>query len=669
MCGITGFVDRSLRSDSETLGRTVGRMSDTLRHRGPDDSGAWVDAEAGVALGHRRLSIIDLSENGRQPMLSASGRYVIVFNGEVYNFKRLRNDIEKENRNIAWRGHSDTEVMLAAIELWGLENAVKRFNGMFAFALWDRKKRTISLVRDWLGKKPLYYGWCDKTFFFGSELKAIRAHPRFTGEINKQALTLLLRYNYINSPYSIYKGIYKLTPASILTLKYEWLDGDIDFSADPDNPGAGRVKPHRFWSVKEAYAVGAADPYDLSDDEAIEKLDSLLKDSVGLRMLADVPLGAFLSGGVDSSMVVALMQAQSPRPVKTFSIGFFESEFDEAVYAKEVASHLGTDHTELYITPETAMTVIPKLPELFDEPFADSSQIPTYLVSELARRDVTVSLSGDGGDELFAGYHRYLWGARFMERTNWIPGAFKGLASFLMKSVPHTSWNAIFRIMEPFMSKELKQPNAGDKMHKLATVLAASSPEEIYLQLVSQWDTPERVALGAREPVTPVTNKSSWLDVQDFAHRLMYIDLATYFTDDILAKVDRASMAVSLETRAPIIDYRVVELAARMPGAMKIRNGESKWLLRQVLYKYVPKKLIERPKRGFSIPLGEWLRGPLRDWAESLLDERRLMEDGIFDHKLVRQKWKEHLSGVNWRNHIWPILVFQAWADHNGSKT
>lgn len=650
MCGITGFLDSSCQMGSDELQSITEKMIDKLLHRGPDDFGTWIDAKTGIALGHRRLSIVDLSPSGHQPMHSACGRYVIVFNGEIYNFKILRKELEAFGHK--FQGHSDTEVMLSAISRWGLESAVKRFIGMFAFALWDKREHRLHLARDRLGEKPLYYGWMGKTFLFGSELKALRAHPDFREEINRDALALYLRHNYVPGPYSIYKGIYKLPPGTILTLN----------RAD----GISTPAPIPYWSAREVAEQGIARPFTGSVEEAITQLDTLLREAVKMRMEADVPLGAFLSGGVDSSLVVALMQAQSDIPIKTFSIGFHESEYNEANHAKAVAQHLGTDHTELYITPEQAMAVIPRLPTLYDEPFADSSQIPTYLVSELARRYVTVSLSGDGGDELFAGYKRYFLGQSIWNKIGWMPKRMRHAASGMLTTISPQTWTSIFQKMKPVLPEKIKQQNPGDKLHKLSEILDVDDPETMYRRLVSHWKDPSSIVLGACELPTAFTDRSRWADLPDFTQRMMFLDTVTYLPDDILVKVDRASMGVSLEARVPLLDHRVMEFAWRLPMSMKIRNGQSKWLLRQVLYKYVPRELIERSKMGFGVPIDSWLRGPLREWAEVLLDEKRMHEEGFFNPAPIREKWAEHLSGKrNWQYYLWDVLMFQAWLDEN----
>ena len=628
----------------------IKRMTDMLVHRGPDDSGAWVDTNSGIALGFRRLSILDLSPAGHQPMFSADGRYAIVFNGEIYNFAELRTELSALGHG--FRGHSDTEMMLAAVCQWGLVPAVRRFNGMFAIALWDRQERQLHLVRDRLGIKPLYYGRAGQTFLFGSELKALRAHPAFRDEIDRNALALYLRHNAIPAPYTIYTNICKLLPGTILTLSGDQLH-QIPV-------------PAPYWSAREVAEAGVARPFTGSDREAVRELDERLRLSVHERMVADVPLGAFLSGGVDSSTIVALMQAQSSRPVKTFTIGFQESGYNEAEYAREVARHLGTDHTELYVTPEQARAVIPRLPALYDEPFADSSQIPTFLISELARRHVTVSLSGDGGDELFGGYNRYSWAKKIWRTVGWIPASLRSHAAAALLRIPPASWDAA--LSGRFIPSRWRISEAGEKIRKIAESLPADSPESIYLDLVSHWKEPASIVRGAAEPPTLLTSRESWACLPDYTAWMMYMDLVTYLPDDILVKVDRASMGVSLEARVPYLDdHRVLEFAWRLPLRMKMRNAQGKWLLRQVLYQYVPRQMIERPKKGFSVPIDAWLKGPLRGWAESLLGERRLKDEGFFNPKPIRQKWQEHLTGKhNWQYHLWDILMFQAWHEANG---
>ncbi len=649
MCGITGFLDPRSGNDAVSLQTTVRRMALTIQHRGPDDEGTWVDENAGLALGFRRLAIVDLSPTGKQPMFSADERYAIIFNGEVYNFPVLRKELSTLGHT--FRGTSDTEVILAAICQWGLVEAVMRFNGMYAFALWDRHLRRLHLVRDHLGIKPLYYGWNNGIFLFGSELKPLHTHPAFQAEINRDVLSLYLRHNYIPAPYSIYTGIHKLTPGSVLTVDLNDLHAPLT--------------PQPYWSARQIAEQGSADPMQCSDQEAISALDTLLRDGIQQRMIADVPLGAFLSGGVDSSNVVAIMQAVSSRPVKTFTIGFHESDYNEAAHAAQVARHLGTDHTEIYVSPEEARAVIPLLPRMYDEPFADSSQIPTYLVSQIARRHVTVSLSGDGGDELFSGYNRYFWGERIWRNAGWIPAGLRRSIVRPLSNIRPESWLRMLKAAGPLAPRSANQPQFVDKMQKLLEVLEADTPQALYRQVVSLWKEPEQVVLNGREPSTALNDQSQWANVPDFKHWMMYLDLITYLPDDILVKMDRASMAVSLEARVPYLDdRRVIEFAWRTPSNMKVRDGQSKWLLRQVLYQYVPPHLIERPKMGFAIPVDAWLRGPLREWAENYLQEERLRREGFFNPEPIRQKWDEHLAGKhNWQYPLWGILMFQTWLE------
>jgi len=645
MCGIAG-VWAAKGGNSEALSASVRRMTDALRYRGPDDEGYFQDETAGLALGHRRLSIIDLSQEGHQPMTSPDGRYVISYNGEVYNFQELRRELEA--LGFRFRGHSDTEVMLAAFQAWGVEPAVKRFVGMFALAVWDRQSRELLLIRDRLGIKPLYYGWLRGVFLFGSELKALRAYPGFHAEVDRDALCLYLRHNYIPAPRSIYKGIYKLLPGHILTVPQA-------------AAGETGVRIHAYWSVRQAAEAGMRNRFN-SDGEALQALEETLRQAIGCRMIADVPLGAFLSGGVDSSTVVALMQAQSRRPVKTFSIGFREPKYDEAAHARRVAEHLGTDHTELYVTPEEAMAVIPSLPAMFDEPFADSSQIPTFLVSQLARRAVTVSLSGDGGDELFAGYDRYFHAMNIWRKIARLPLPARRALGGVLQHSP-VAILAVLGAPLRLLSGRGRELSA-DRLQKLGSMLASNSPQALYRELLSHWRQPDRVVLDGHEPDYFLSDESNWGISAEPVESMCFADMNSYLPDDILTKVDRASMAVSLEARVPVLDHRVVELAWRVPMHMKIRGNVSKWLLRQVLYKYVPVSLIERPKMGFGVPIDEWLRGPLRDWAESLLAPERLRREGFFDPQPIQVKWQEHLSGKRrWHYYLWDVLMFQAWLE------
>jgi asparagine synthase (glutamine-hydrolysing) len=648
MCGLTGFVEPARERPAAELRTTVGRMAETLRHRGPDAGGVWTDAAVGVALGFRRLAILDLSEEGNQPMISACGRYVTVFNGEIYNHKELRQQLEGVGHG--FRGHSDTEVLLAAFSCWGVEQALRRCNGMFALAVWDRVSHVLQLARDRVGEKPMYYGWAGTALLFGSELKALRAHPAFRAEVDRDALALYFRHKYVPAPWSIYKGVSKLPPGTVLT---------VDCATTGELP-----TPRPYWSALAAAEAGVDRRRGI--DETVEELDGLLRDAVALRMEADVPLGAFLSGGIDSSTVVALMQAQSGRPVKTFTIGYQDRDYDESVDALCVARHLGTEHTQLLVTPQECLAVILRLPTLYDEPFADSSQIAVYLVSELARRHVTVSLSGDGGDELFGGYNRYVWGPAVWHRARRIPRPLRRAAAGLLTARSPESWQRLLRRAGTLAPRSANQRLAGDKLHKVAGVLAAGRPEEIYLELVSHWKQPSSLVIGAHEQLTPVTDPSRWARVAGEAEHMMYLDLVTYLPDDILAKLDRASMGVSLEARVPLLDHRVVEFAWRVPLAMKVRDGSTKWILRQVLYRYVPPSLVDRPKMGFGVPIDRWLRGPLRDWAEALLEPSRLLAEGYLDPLPVRARWTEHLSGRRDRQYlIWDVLMFQAWLEES----
>ncbi len=652
MCGICGFIDTSLGQAGPALIAQVTAMAEAIRNRGPDDGGAWAQAEAGVALGHRRLSIIDLSPMGHQPMLSHDGRWVMVFNGEVYNFAELRALLEKEAGDIAWRGHSDSEIILEGFSRWGVGATARLMNGMFAIALWDQGERRLYLLRDRIGKKPLYYGWMGGVFIFGSELKALAAHPAFRGRVDRDALALFLRHNYVPGPHCIYEGVRKLDPGCWLMI-------------DPARVG-GLSAPKAYWSAREMAREGVANPLTSDPVEAARLLEELLLDAVKIRMVADVPLGAFLSGGLDSSLIVACMQAQSSRPVKTFSIGFPEAAYDEAPHARAVAAHLGSEHTEMYVTWQEAMDVVPGLAAMYDEPFADSSQIPTHLVSQIARRQVTVALSGDAGDELFGGYDRYFLAERIWRGAGLLPAGLKALGARIITSAPPQAWDRIFTRWSWLLPRGKAWRNPGERVHELADVLQASSAEDFYRRMVSHWKKPAALVPGSSEPPTALTDPGRWARLDDFRERMMLLDLISYLPDDILVKVDRASMAVALEARAPLLDHRVVELAWRLPLSLKMRGQEGKWLLRQVLYKYVPKALLERPKMGFGVPIEGWLRGPMRDWAEALLDEGRLRREGFLDPGPIRKAWAEHQSGQRAMHYyLWDVLMFQLWLEAN----
>ncbi len=650
MCGIAGFIDLKLRGRRDEAISVARRMADKLRHRGPDDAGGWGDADCGVGFGFRRLSILDLTEAGHQPMVSHDGRFVIIFNGEIYNHHAIRGRLESA-RKIAWRGHSDTETMLEAIATWGIEEALRSFNGMFAFALWDCRERVLSLARDRFGEKPLYYGRAVGVFLFASELKAMAAHPEFRGEIDRDAVALFLRHSCIPAPHSIYKGIYKLPPATLLTLR----------------GGGAEPELSVYWSLPEVVERGQKSLFKGSVEEAVEALDGVLRNAVKLRMESDVPLGAFLSGGIDSSTIVALMQAQSGQPVKTFSIGFHEDHYNEAEHAKRVASHLGTEHEELYVSSEAAMAVIPQLHSLYDEPFADSSQIPTHLLASLARRRVTVALSGDGGDELFGGYPRYRACDGLWRKTGWIPSAIRRGMAGCIRVTPSWAMEWGGRCVMPLLRRYGATGRFSDKLLRVADVLSAENPGAMYRQLISHWDDSPGIVLGAGDPGTIHTRQDRWPALPMDIHRMMFLDTSFYLPDDILVKVDRASMGVSLETRVPLLDHHAVEFAWTLPLSLKVTALESKWILKQVLDRYVPSEMTARPKMGFGVPIGAWLVGPLKDWAEALLDEGRIRREGFLDARPIRKAWREHLDGRrNWQYHLWDVLMFQAWLEAEG---
>jgi len=640
MCGLVGFLGGLSPGNKEGMEALLQRMADTITYRGPDDSGYWCDTNQHIGLGHRRLSILDLSSAGHQPMVSSSGRYIIAFNGEIYNHMELR----KELKTNSWQGHSDTETLLTCFDEWGVQKAVERAAGMFAFAVWDTSNSTLILGRDRIGEKPLYYSWQGDSFLFGSELKALKQHPAFKAGISKNSVCLFLRHGYIPAPYSIYTGIQKLEPGCLLSL-----------SLTQPKP-----KIWKYWSAIKAIKRGIDSPFSGSPNEAVDELERLIKDTIKQQIVADVPLGAFLSGGKDSSTIVALMQAQSSRTVKTFTIGFKEDGYNEAIHAKAVAQHLGTEHTELYVPPEIARDVIHSLPILYDEPFSDSSQIPTFLVSQLARQHVTVALSGDGGDELFGGYNRYQMTTDIWDKLVLLPSPLRKLAAKGIQSLSPQSWNNLCKYI-PGSNRFI---NIGDKLHKGAGVMTSRSIDELYLGLVSFISNPQSFVIDGYEPETLLAGNKPDLTGLSDVQQMMALDLMTYLPDDILVKVDRAAMAVSLETRVPFLDHRIVEFAWTLPQEMKIRNGETKWPLCQILYRYVPRELVDRPKMGFGIPLHDWLRGPLKDWAETLLDETRLKAEGIFYPAPIRSLWAEHLSGHrNLGHYLWNILMFQLWLE------
>ena len=636
MCGLAGILQAQARLQETELVALAGAMGDALAHRGPDDRGVWADAATGVALAHRRLSILDLSPLGHQPMASGDGRYWLAYNGEIYNFAVLRAELEVFGH--VFRGHSDTEVLLAAIVQWGLEATLRRCNGMFAIALWDRHAQRLSLARDRVGKKPLYYGWAGDTLVFGSELKALWRHPAFDNGIDRDALTLLLRLDYIPAPHCIHERAFKLMPGRVLHL-----------DAAAVATGAAAHHPEQaqqpYWDARERMAACLAAPFAGSAAEATDALDRQLRQAVALRMVADVPVGVFLSGGTDSSIVAAMMQAQSAAPVHSFSIGFEDSDHDEAPLAKEVAQRLGCDHTELYVSGADALAVVPQLPAMFDEPFADASQVPTALVARLARRGVTVALSGDGGDELFFGYTRYQRALR--------------------------NWRALQRVPAP-LRRWLGRNAGGQGEDSRAGGLAALRAEmgaagigDVYRNRISRWRDPAAVVRDAREPATFYSLADPLQGQGSPAEAMMLADFTTYLADDLLCKVDRTSMAASLEARAPLLDWNVAEFAWSLPLDLKVRDGTSKYLLKQVLRRYLPDAMVFRGKRGFGAPVTQWLRGDLQGWAGDLLDPQQLRRDGVFEEAAVSALWQRFRQGERkWHTHLWNVLMFQAWQAH-----
>ena len=642
MCGIAGAFGPS---HNERPLDSILRMAQTLRHRGPDGGGEWVDEAASIAVGHRRLAIVDLSPAGHQPMVSACGRYVIVFNGEIYNHMRLRALLEASCDATKWRGHSDTETLLSCFAAWGIEKTLQCATGMFAIALWDRETRTLTLARDRIGEKPLYYGWQSGCLLFGSELKALRAHPAFAASIDRRALVLFLRHGYVPAPYSIYEGIQKLPAGTLLQV----------------GEGQRDAVPAAWWSLSEVAHDGTNHPFAGSDAEAVDALESALGGAVRQQMVADVPLGALLSGGLDSSLITALMQANSPRPVRTFTIGFEEREYDEATHARAIAGHLGTDHVDLRLSGGDALDLVPSLPVMYDEPFADSSQLPTHLVMKLARKYVTVALSGDAGDEMFGGYNRYVHVPKLWRALGWMPPQFRQALGAALTALPS---DTIERLAGP-AARAVGVVQVGDKMHKLGARLRdIHSLDDFYLSLVRQWKQAEQMVVGGSLPPNLLDQREQWPKLQDPVARMMALDALTYLPDDILVKVDRAAMAVSLETRAPFLDRDVMSLAWSLPLHMKIRDGQGKWLVRRLLDRHVPRSLMERPKMGFGVPLDAWLRGPLRDWAETLLDEGRLRREGYLEPGIIRAAWRSHLTGSSSRGHgLWSVLMFQAWRE------
>jgi len=642
MCGFAGALDDG--RDRGNWDGVLAAMSGAIAHRGPDDAGTFVDPEAGIGLAHRRLAILDLSPEGHQPMVSHGGRWVIAYNGEVYNFAEIRRELDRDGAP-PWRGRSDTEVILAAIERWGLAEALPRFVGMFAFALWDRRDRVLHLVRDRLGIKPLYHGLVGGAFVFASELSAIRRYPGFDRAVDRDALAAFLRHNYVPAPRSIHRGISKLRPGTMLAV-----------SAD------GRERETVWWSLPERVRLARAAPFRGDETAAADELERLLGDAVRLRTVSDVPLGAFLSGGIDSSLVVALLQKSAGRPVRTFTIGFEERGYDESPHARRVADHLGTDHTERVLSAADALALIPRIPTIWDEPFSDSSQIPTLLVSRVAREAVTVSLSGDGGDELFAGYARYELCREIWRRIGRLPGPLRGAIAAGLRGAPRVALDVALAWTRPWIRRYGSDGPPSDKAAKLAEMLSFRGPRDLYLDLVSHWKRPDELVPGASEPDVLGPAWEAAPPGATLTETMMHADTTTYLPDDILVKVDRASMHVGLEARVPLLDHRVVEFAWSVPERFRVRGREGKLLLRRVLDRHVPRALIDRPKMGFGIPLDRWLRGPLRGWAEDLLDPKSLAADDLLDPAPIRARWEEHLSGRrDWHYYLWDVLVFQTW--------
>ena len=637
MCGLTGFWDFSHKFNEEQLTAIAIKMADQIRTRGPDGYGTWVNGNQGLAMAHRRLAIIDLTDAGKQPMHSSSGRFIIIYNGEVYNAPKIQDELIKLGYKFV--GHSDTEIILAAFEEWGINAALVKFIGMFAIAVWDKKLEELLLIRDRLGVKPLYFGTIANTFFFGSQLKSFFVHPQWNGTIQSEALNKYIKLNYVPTPYSIFQDIYKLEPATILTINQQ-----------------RKINKVKYWDLGSTIA---ARKYIESDQTAIESLHALLKDSINMRMISDVPLGAFLSGGIDSSLVVALMQSMSNTQIKTFTIGFSEKNYNEAEFASAVAKHLGTCHQQLILDPLQALKLIPDLPSIYDEPFADSSQIPTLLVSKLAREQVAVSLSGDGGDELFAGYNRYYLWNKVVSRIAWIPKEIRKILAASIQSISLPNWGLINKI--------ININNLGDKLYKLANILPFSTQADFYNIVISFWVNnnpmlntasnsilhPEIVYLRDREYVNNIDN---------FVEQMQFLDINNYLLDDILTKVDRASMAYGLEAREPLLDHRIVEFSWQLPMNLKIRNQDQKWILKQILAKYLPKDLIDRPKMGFGVPIDSWIRKDLRELTLDLLSPKKLDSQGFFDSKVINNRLQQHLSGKqNYQHDLWGVLMFQLW--------
>ena len=651
MCGIAGFLHPGSNHGRESMHRHVIDMTNTLAHRGPDDEGAWVDPIAGVALGSRRLAVIDLSPQGHQPMHSVSGRYVIAYNGEIYNSASIAHMLEAAGVAPRWHGHSDTEVILAAIEAWGLDKALESFNGMFAFALWDVRERTLCLVRDRLGVKPLYYGRLNGALVFGSELKAISVYPEAALRIDRDWLDRYLREIHQRSEDTIYRGVCNMRPGTYLTFDRRL-----------------QARERVYWSATEKAEAGLRDRFSGSEAEAVERLDGLLRDAVRLRRVSDVPLGVLLSGGIDSSTVLALLQQESPRPIRSFSIGFPDAGLDEAPAARKIAAHIGSDHTELYMAPKDIIQLIPSLARLSDLPQSDPSYVSNHVAYRLAGQFVTVVLAGDGGDELFAGYHRHRWLPRVCKQLGWLPVGIRRQAARALTAIPPATWDNVFGAIEPAIPSRLRERTPGAKLHRLARWLGAGSDEEMYRVLSTRWDAGDRLVVDHHPEQSPGDFSFVQLNGEfEMLERMLVHELVTTFVDTQLKKVDRASMAVSVEARTPFMDYRVVEFSFTLPPDLKVRGETGKYILRRVLYQHVPETLYQRPKMGFHLPLSTWLRGPLREWAEDLLDPGSIRQEGLLDPNPIQVKWHEHLTGRRDRaDHLWPVLMFRSWLKHHG---
>ena len=651
MCGITGLYSASKLSINDS----IKKMCLAINHRGPDDSNFWQDTDLGITLGHQRLSILDLTNAGQQPMKSSSGQFITTYNGEIYNHFEIRKELEQINSNIKWRGTSDTETLIEAIQIWGLKKTLTKIEGMFAFVICDRKNGSLTLVRDRMGEKPLYYGWQGKgmknIFLFASELKALKKHPEFIGEINHTAINLQLRHDYIPDPYSIYKNIYKLLPGHYLELTRK----DLEKGLLP--------APKLYWSLTEAAIIGHKNQINLSDEDLQNNLETYLLKSVKKQMISDVPLGAFLSGGIDSSTIVSLMQSQSNQPVKTFTIGYNENDYNEAKYSKNIAEYLHTDHTELYVSSENALNIIPKLSTIYDEPFSDTSQIPTFIVSQLAKKHVKVALTGDGGDELFCGYKRYALNKKYWDIFRLMPQIFRKMFGFGIEVILPNYQKEEF---SSFSSNLNAYPYLRDKLYKGRNLLNSKTFNDFYNVLFSHWQNLPGDLINNENSIINSSKINTKIKRFNIQEQMMIIDLLNYLPCNNLVKIDRAAMASSLETRVPFLDHKFIEYVWKIPHSHKFNNGEGKRVLKKILNKYIPKNLTERPKMGFGIPIGSWLRGPLKDWAENLLDEKKISQEGYINPKLITYKWKEHLSGKkNWQYDLWNVLMFQAWNDEN----